>query len=214
MNSRSSDFLRGRCEWRRKCIYFLPQVAHGEHGANGFAGLQADEVADVLAFAGGADVWNFVDLEPVDAALVGEDENVGVGGSDEEVFDEILVARLHAGASGATAALHAVGGDGRALHVAGVAEGDGDLLVGDEIFENDFGGFVFDASAALVPVEFFYFFELLDDDGAEFFLGGEDGFVVFDALANFFQFVGNFIDGELGEAMQLQFEDRFRLTAR
>jgi hypothetical protein len=192
-------------------VFFL-EIAHGEHGADGFAGLQSDQVADVLAFAGGADVGNFVDLEPVDAAFVGEDEDVGVGGGDEEVLDEIFVAGLHAGASGAAAALHAVGGDGRALHVAGVAEGDGDLLVGDEIFENDFGGFVFDAGAALVSVEFFYFFEFLDDDGAEFFLGGENGFVVFDAAADFFQLVGNFVDGKFGEAVQLQFENGFGLA--
>src|SRR5208337_3177429 len=134
-------------------IFFF-EVAHGQHGADGFAGLQADQVADVLAAAGGAYVGNFVDLEPVDAAFVGEDENVSVGRGDEEVFDEIFVAGLHAGAAGATTALHAVGGDRRALHVAGVAEGDGHLLVGDEIFQNDFGGFVFDAGTALVAVEF------------------------------------------------------------
>jgi hypothetical protein len=44
-----------------------------------------------------------------------------------------------------SAALHAVGGDRRALHVAGVAEGDGDLLIGDQVFENDFGRFIFNA---------------------------------------------------------------------
>ncbi len=52
-------------------IFFF-EIAHGEHGAYGFAGLQSDEVADVLAAAGGADVRNFVDLEPVDPAFVGE----------------------------------------------------------------------------------------------------------------------------------------------
>src|SRR5207302_8421484 len=109
---------------------FFFEIAHGQHGADGFAGLQSDQVADVLAFAGGAYVGNFVDLEPVDAAFVGEEQDVGVSGRDEKVFDEILVAGLHAGAADAAAALHAVGGDGRALHVAGVAEGDGDLLVG------------------------------------------------------------------------------------
>ena len=85
----------------------------------------------MFAFAGSAYVGNFVDLEPVDSAFVGEDEDVGVRGGDEEVLDEILVAGLHAGAAYASAALHAVGGDGRALHVAGVAEGYGYLLVGD-----------------------------------------------------------------------------------
>src|SRR6266851_1553481 len=184
---------------------FFFEIADGEHGADGFSGLQADEVADVFAPAGGADVRNFVDLEPVDAALVGEHQDVGVGRGDEEVFDEILFASLHAGATGSTAALHAVGGKRRALHVAGMTEGHCDLLVGDEIFENDFGGFVFNAGAAFVSVEFFYFFEFLDDYGAKFLFGGEDRFVVFDAAANFFQLVGNLIDGEFGEAVQLKF---------
>jgi len=93
---------------------------------------------------------------------------------------------FHARAARASAALHAVGGDGRALHVAGVAEGDGDLFVGDQIFENYFGGFVFDAGAAFVSVKIFYFFEFFDDDFAKFGFGGEDGFVVFDARADFF----------------------------
>src|SRR5208282_3752255 len=108
--------------------------------------------------AGGAYVGNFVDLEPVDSAFVGKNHDVGVSGGYEEVFDEILFAGLHAGAAGASAALHAVGGDGGALHVAGVAEGYGYLLVGDQVFEDNFGGFVFDAGAAFVSVEFFYFF--------------------------------------------------------
>jgi hypothetical protein len=39
-----------------------------------------------------------------------------------------------------------------------MAESYGYLFVGDQIFEDDFCGFVFDAGAALVAVEFFYFF--------------------------------------------------------
>ena len=101
-------------------------------------GLQRDEVAHVLALAGGADVGNLVDLQPVDAACIGEDQDVGVGGGDEEMLDEILVARLHARASRASATLHAVGGDGRALEVAGMADRDGHLLVGNEVFEHGF----------------------------------------------------------------------------
>jgi hypothetical protein len=144
--SRSSVFLTVPLRVAKKT--YLPSSSRLRTASmvlDGFAGLQADQIADVFAFAGGADVGNFVDLEPVDAALVGEDENVGVRRGDEEMLDEIFVARLHAGAARASAALHAVGGNGRALHVAGVADGDGDLLVGDQIFENDFGGFVFDA---------------------------------------------------------------------
>ncbi len=86
---------------------------------------------------------------------------------------------------GATAPLLAVGGDGGALEVAGVGDGDGDLLVGDEVFELQLGGLVEDLRAALVAVLLADFFELLDDDAAEFLLRGEDGLVLRDALADF-----------------------------
>jgi len=67
-----------------------------------------------------------------------------------------------------------------------VAEGDGDLFVAIRSSRNYFGGFVFDAGAAFVSVKIFYFFEFFDDDFAKFGFGGEDGFVVFDARADFF----------------------------
>ena len=42
---------------------------------------------------------------------------------------------------GAAAALLAIDGDGRALEVALMADRDGDLLVGDQVFELQLGGF-------------------------------------------------------------------------
>jgi len=95
MNSRSSDFFYQAVAGGEEDVFvFFFEIAHGEHGADGLAGLQSDEIADVLAAAGGAYVGNFIDLEPVDTAFVGEDEDVGVGGGDEEVLDEIFVARF------------------------------------------------------------------------------------------------------------------------
>ena len=85
---------------------------------------------------------------------------------------------------GAAAALLAVDGDGRALEVALVADGDGDLLVGDEVFELEFGGLVDDLRAALVAVAVADVFEFLDDDRAELFVAGEDGFVFGDLVAD------------------------------
>src|SRR5258708_24647592 len=58
------------------------------------------------------------------------------------MLDEILVARLHAGSPSASAALHAVGRDRRALHVAGMADRDRDLLVGNQVFQHDLRRFV------------------------------------------------------------------------
>src|SRR5207244_126985 len=118
-----------------------------------------NKVANVLALAGGADIGNLVHLQPVHAAPVGEDENVGVGRSDEQMLDKILVARLHAGAALPPAPLLAVGGNRRALQVSAMADRDRDLLVGNQVFQLDFGGFIFDDRAPLISIELLDFFE-------------------------------------------------------
>src|SRR5947209_9434243 len=127
------------------------------------------------------------------------------------MFDEIFVTRLHAHASAAPASLHAVGGNRRALHVTGVAYGDSHLLISNQVFKLDLGGFVFDHGAPRVAVHLLNFFEFLHDHAAKLFLGGENGFILGNVLAREIQFLGDFIDGELGQAVQLQFENRVRL---
>ncbi len=166
-------------------LAFFFKIANGQDGANVFAGLQVEQALHALALARGAHVGNLVDLEPVDAAGVGEAEQVGVRGVDDELRDEIFFARLHAGAAGAAAALLAIDGDGRALQVALVADRDGNLLVGDQVFELQLGGLVDDLRAARVAVLVANLFEFLDDDGAQLLVAGEDRFVLGDLLADF-----------------------------
>ena len=166
-------------------LAFFFKIADRQDGADFFAGLEIEQALHRLALAGGADVGNFVDLEPVDAAGVGEAEQEGVRGVDDELRDEIFFARLHAHAAGAAAALLAIDGDGRALEVALVADGDGDLLVGDEVFKLNLGALVDDLGAALVAVLVADVFKLLDDDRAQLFLAAEDLFVLGDLLRGF-----------------------------
>ena len=89
----------------------------------------------MLALAGGGGVGNFVDLQPVDAAARGEDQQVAVRGGHDQVLDEILGARAHADAALAAARLAAVGIDGGALQIAAARDGDGDVFHGDQVFE-------------------------------------------------------------------------------
>ena len=56
---------------------------------------------------------------------------------DEKLRDEILVLRPHAGATLAAAFLRAIGRKRRALHIAGMRDGDDHLFLGDEIFVFD-----------------------------------------------------------------------------
>ena len=71
---------------------------------------------------------NLVDLQPVHAALVGEDQQVGVRVRDDQVLDHIFGARAHADAALAAARLAAVGIDGGALQIAAARDGDRDVF--------------------------------------------------------------------------------------
>src|SRR6266849_4338856 len=101
----------------------------------------------------------------------------------------------------------AVGVGSRALDVAGMADGDQHLSVGDEVFELDFVDLVDNLRAAVVAVSFLYFLQLASDDLLQLFVAGKYFFQFGDVLANGFQFLENFVDRELREAMELQLED-------
>src|SRR6185436_9957430 len=114
--------------------------------------LHRHQVGDRLALAVGADVRDLVDLQPVGAAAVRENHDVGVRRGDEQVADEVLGAGAHADAPLAAAALVAVGRDRRPLDVAGVADGDRHVLFGDQVLDVDLAGGVDDFGAPLVAV--------------------------------------------------------------
>ncbi len=76
-------------------------------------------------------------LHAVGHAARGEEQHGRVGGGDEDLCDEILVARGHAGAPLAAAPLRPVGGERHALDVAAVADGDDDVLALDEVLVLD-----------------------------------------------------------------------------
>ena len=187
------------------------EFLHRQEGLHGLVRLEVDQVGDVLAFADGGGVGNLVNLEPVDPALVGEDQQVGVGGGDEEVFDEILGARAHADAAFAAARLAAIGIDGGALQVAAVRDGDGDVFHCDQVFETDLAGVFDDLGAALVAEILLDFLELLDDEVAEDFFGAEDFEVFGDAALDIGQLVGDLLLLHAGEALQLELDDGLRL---
>ena len=63
--------------------------------------------------------------------------------------------------------------DGRALQVALVADGDCNLLIGDEVFKLQFGDLVDDLGAG-VAVTVADFFEFLHNDPAQLLVAGQD----------------------------------------
>src|SRR6185437_10189483 len=190
---------------------FLLEIADGDHRGELFALLEANNAIDRFPARGRGGFGNFVDLQPIDAPLRGEEQDVAVRGGNEEVLDEIVFAGSRADAPLAAAGLMAVGFDRRALDVARVADGDGHFLVFDQVLELDFLDAIHDLGAALVAIGFHHVAQLPDDDRAELFIAGKDFFEFGDAFADLCEFFQNVVHRKLREAVQLQFENRVNL---
>ena len=87
-------------------------------------------------------------LHLVGHAARGEEQHRRVRVGDEDAGDEILVARRHAGAAFAAAALRAIGGERHALDVALVADGDDHVLALDQVLVLDLAFHLEDLGAA------------------------------------------------------------------
>ena len=176
--------------------------------------LHRDEVGDRLALAARADVGDLVDLQPVAAAAVGEDHDVGVGRGDEEVADEVLLARAHADAPLAAAPLRAVGGDRRPLDVAGIRDGDRHVLVGDQILDAELAALLDDHGAALVRELLANRLQLVQDHPHQQLFARENGAQPLDRLHQLGELVEDLLALEAGQPLQLHVEDRLRLQLR
>ena len=153
LNADSSVFLTTPLRDAHDDELVVLELLDREHRGDLLALFHRDEVGDRLALAARADVGNLVDLQPVGAAAVREDHDVGVRRRDEQVADEVLVARPHADAALAAAPLIAVGRDRRPLDVAGVADRDRHVLFGDQVLDAELADFAFDdLGPALVAV--------------------------------------------------------------
>ena len=83
---------------------------------------------------------------------------------DEQLVDEVVVARLHPAVAFSAAALRAIHRQRRALDVALVRDGDDHLLLLDQVLELDFRLVIDDLGAARLGVFLFDLAQLLDDE--------------------------------------------------
>src|SRR5450432_959080 len=104
-----------------------------------------------------------------------------MGGGDNQALHEILGARAHADAALATAGLPAVGIHAGALEVAAARHRDGDVFHRYQVLEFDLAGVLDDFGAALVAETLLDVFEFLNDEGAQYAVGGQQFEVLGDA---------------------------------
>jgi hypothetical protein len=151
---------------------------------------------------------------PPGAAAVREDQDVGVRRGDEEVTDEVLFPGAHADAPLAAAALHPVGRDRRALDVAGAADGDRHVLVGNQVFDPELAALVDDLGPPRVAEALPHGVQLVDHHLHQQLVAAEDGAQAFDRLHQLGELVDDLLPLEAGQPLQLHVEDGLRLDLR
>ncbi len=152
----------------------LFQIARGHQRREVLVLLELHQAGDGLAARGRGGLGNLVHLQPVDAALGAEQQNVAVRRGDEEMLDEVLFARARADAALAAARLVAIDVHRGALDVSGMADGDGHVRVGDQVLDLDLLDGVHDLRAALVAEFLLDLAQLADDHLLQLFLAGQD----------------------------------------
>ena len=173
--------------------------------------LDGDAVDHRLAPRRAARLRDLVDLEPVELAGVGEEEQVVVGAGDEEVLDPVVLLQVGPVEPPAAAPLLLVGAHRDPLDVAGVGDGDDHVLFGDQVLDGELALVGHDLGPAVVA-------ELLDhlghlglEDGHPLRLGGQDRLEVLDRGAHLFQLGLQLVDLEPGELGQPHVEDGIAL---
>ena len=150
-------------------------------------------------------------LEPEHLAPRREDQDVGVRRGDEQVLDEVLLARRRADLASSAAALRPVEAHGVPLDVALVRDRDDHVLFDDEVLDGERAHLVDDLGAARIGVLRADGTQLLDDDPRDLAFVGEDLPVALDRPLGLGVFLEDLAALEAGEALQAHLEDRLGL---
>ena len=125
------------------------------HDGNKFSlRRELDQIDDRFAASSGRRFGYFVDLDLKDLSVFGEDHQVGVCRSDEKVLDKVVIFRGRAEPAFTAAPLPRVCRNRRSFDVAGLCNGDRDILVLDQVLDIKFRVSVDDNGSPLVSVLF------------------------------------------------------------
>ena len=134
-----------------------------------------------------------------------------MGVADHDLRHEILVAGGHARAAFAAPALRAVGVQSHAFDVSAVGDGHDHIFARDQVFDVVVGLVLLDGGPALVAELFGHCHQLVPYQPHTQVTVGQDFEVLLDLARQLFEFAGNLISLEPGQAGELQREDAARL---
>src|SRR5690348_2620880 len=116
---------------------FGAERADREHGGDGLARRQRQQVDERRAARLSRRVGDLMRAQPVDAPAIGEEEDVLVRRRREEMARHVFLLEVDAGDAAAAAVLRAKRIDVLALDVPAGRHGDDDVRVGDEVLDGE-----------------------------------------------------------------------------
>ena len=183
----------------------------GQEGGDGLTRLQRQNIDHGLAPCLRRARRQAVDLELVDHAARGEEQHRRVGVADHDLRHEVLVAGGHARTAFAAPALRAVGVQRHALDVAAMGDGHDHILARDQVFDVVVGFVVLDGGPALVAELLGHGHQLVPHQPHAQVAVGQDFEVLLDLARQLFEFAGDLVALQPGQAGELQREDAARL---
>src|SRR5688572_11317865 len=194
--------------------FVLPEILYREHVRDLLVLLELQQVRDGPPLARAAALGDVVHASLVHASLVREEHQVVVRVRDEQVLDEVALARFRALDPAPAAALGAVGVGGQPLDVAVVADGDDNVFLRDQRIHVERADAARNLRAAVVAVLLLHLQRVLADDVHHEIVVAQDRFVALDLLGHFAVLVHELLDLEPDELDELQAPNRLGLHLR
>ena len=152
-----------------------------------------------------------MDLHPVNLSGIGEEQDIIMGGGDEEILHKIFLFDVDAHLPLSAAMLAAVEADRISLDISRMGDGHDHILFGDEVFDSDFWGGLHDFRFPFIPEGI--------ADGEEFLLDqienqpitGKEGLQAIDQLDSLLVLLDDFTLFEVGQPLEPHLQDRLGL---
>ena len=173
--------------------------------------FQIQEVDDRLAARSPATLWNLMDLKPVHLAPTGKDQDIAVGRSYKEIFNEILFLRSHTCRTLATASLCPVERHSVTLDVAGMGYGDHHIFFDDHVLDGEIRRHSEDLGTTRIAEAILDIYQFGLDDFEYLDFAGKDLLETLDQRHNLVVLLDNLVALEAGQTVQTHFKNSLSL---
>ena len=192
--------------------FVFAELAHGDQPRNPLAIAKLQQVDDRTAAGGAGCQRQVVNLDPVNLALVGEEQDVIVSQGNEHMLEEVAFLGVGRGDAAAPPALSAIGAGGQPLDVTVVSDGHDHVFLADQRFLVEVAElFVGDQAAARVGVLGLQLTQVGPDHLEDHVLVAQDPLVAGDVGFQADVFLCQLVSLEAGQSLKLHGQNRIGL---